>query len=195
MSAEAKPEDDEIIATLSDYLDNMLPPERQAEVEGKLASDETWKRVHHELVATRDMLSTLSDYLDGTIGADLRAGPALAGGPALAEIEHKIATDETWRNAHAELVETRKALSGLQRARAPSTFAQDVTATIHKRSAGRFFARRTFGDRMPFSALMVLALIGLVIIAYVLWASTTGSLRVDHGPAAHPTGSDVVPKP
>ena len=40
------------------------------------------------------------------------------------------------------MVETRKALSGLQKARAPGTFAKDVTDTINKRSGGRFFARR-----------------------------------------------------
>jgi hypothetical protein len=76
--------------------------------------------------------------------------------------------------------DVRQALSGLQRARAPSSFAQDVTATIHKRSAGRFFGRRTFGDRVPFGALLIVALLGLGVIAWVIHGSATGSLRVDH---------------
>jgi hypothetical protein len=75
--------------------------------------------------------------------------------------------------------DVRNALSGLQKARAPASFDQDVTATIHKRSAGRFFARRTFGDRVPFGALLVVALIGLAVIAWVLSRSPTGSLRTD----------------
>ena len=88
----------------------------------------------------------------------------------------------------------RKALSGMQKARAPETFAQDVTATIHKRSAGRFFARRTFGDRVPFTALLVVAVLGLIAIAYLLWASETGSLKTtpDHAPL-DPTTTAPVP--
>jgi hypothetical protein len=65
----------------------------------------------------------------------------------------------------------------MQKARAPAGFAADVTSTIHKRSAGRFFARRTFGDRVPFSALLVVAVLGLLVIGYFLWASETGSLK------------------
>lgn len=108
----------------------------------------------------------VSDYLDGALtGADK---DAVAG---------KIANDPEYKRVHAEMVETRNALSGMQKARAPATFASDVTSTIHKRSAGRFFARRTFGDRVPFSALLVVAVLGLCVIAYFLWASETGSLK------------------
>jgi hypothetical protein len=82
----------------------------------------------------------------------------------------------------ASAEEVRKALSGLQKARAPDSFAQDVTSTIHKRSAGRFFARRTFGDRVPFGALAVAAVLGVCVIGYLMWASQTGSLA---GPREH----------
>ncbi len=112
------------------------------------------------------MIAEVSDYLDGALK-----------GPAHDAVAQKIAADPAYKQAHDEMVETRKALSGLQKARAPATFAQDVTSTIHKRSAGRFFGRRTFGDRVPFSALVVIAVIGLGVIAYLLWASDTGSLR------------------
>ena len=112
------------------------------------------------------ILVEVSDYLDGTLQ-----------GPAKDAVEKKIADDAEYKRVHDEMVETRNALSGMQKARAPSTFAQDVTSTIHKRSAGRFFARRTFGDRVPFSALMVIAVLGLCVIAYFLWASETGSLK------------------
>ena len=137
----AEPEDDdEIIATLSDYLDGALPPERRAEVAIKLEADPEWQRIHGELRDTRD------------------------------------------------------ALSGLHKARAPATFTEDVTGTIHKRSAGRFFARRTFGDRVPFGALLVIAVIGLLVIGYILWSSETGSLKVDRR-GDEPQGSQVVPQP
>ena len=131
------------------------------------------------------ILARVSDYLDGALtGADR------------AEVERKIADDATWQRAHAELTETRKFLSGMQKAHAPSNFSDGVAETIHKRSAGRFFARRTLGDRVPFGALVVVAVAGLVVIAYVLWSSPTGSLKVDHGrdrPAA--TGSAAVAPP
>ncbi|MEO6774435.1 MAG: hypothetical protein ABI467_15695 [Kofleriaceae bacterium] len=119
----------------------------------------------------------VSDYLDGALS-----------GPEKDAVASKIAGDPAYRRVHDDMVETRNALSGLQKARAPSTFAQDVTSTIHKRSAGRFFGRRTFGDRVPFSALLVIAMLGLCVIAYVLWASETGSLKTapDHAPITVP---------
>ncbi len=121
-----------------------------------------------------EIIVEVSDYLDGTSTQN-------------AAIEQKLASDPAYKRIHDELVETRNALSGLQKARAPSTFAQDVTSTIHKRSAGRFFARRTFGDRVPFSAVFVVAVIGLLVIAYFLWASETGSLKSNpsHAPVDH----------
>jgi anti-sigma factor RsiW len=112
------------------------------------------------------ILVEVSDYLDGTLK-----------GPDKDAVERKIADDAEYKRVHDEMVETRNALSGMQKARAPSTFAADVTSTIHKRSAGRFFARRTFGDRVPFSALLVIAVLGLCAIGYLLWASETGSLK------------------
>jgi anti-sigma factor RsiW len=113
----------------------------------------------------------VSDFLDGTLK-----------GPERDVVETKITSDPEYKRVHDEMIETRNALSGMQKARAPSTFASDVTSTIHKRSAGRFFGRRTFGDRVPFSALLVIAVLGLCAIAYLLWASETGSLKpnVDH---------------
>ncbi len=113
-----------------------------------------------------DVIATLSDYLDGTLPADERAA-----------VDNKLATDELWKRAHTELMGTRGALSTLKKARAPATFDQDVTATIHKRSAGRFFAQKTFGDRVPFGAVLVVALLALAAIGIVLWSSQTGSLH------------------
>ncbi len=136
-----------------------------------------------EATADDAIIATLSDYLDGALAKDQRA-----------EVEQKIASDENWKRVHGELRETRNALSGLQKARAPDTFTNELTEKINKRSAGRFFARRTFGDRVPFSALLVVAVLGLVVIAYVMWSSQTGSLKVDHGGGSARTGSAIVPK-
>lgn len=129
------------------------------------------------------MIVALSDYLDGTLPAAERA-----------DIERKIAADPAWTRAHAELVETRNFLSGMRKAHAPDTFTEHIAETIHKRSAGRFFARRTLGDRVPFGALLALALAGLVVIAYVLWSSSTGSLKVDRA-RTPPPDSTLLPRP
>ena len=131
-----------------------------------------------------EIIVALSDYLDGALTGDAKK-----------DVEQKIATDATWKAAHTEMVETREALSGLQKARAPVTFAEDVTATIHKRSAGRFFGRRTFGDRVPFTAILVVAVLGLAAIGYIMYSSQTGSLKVDNSHPAPPAPPPVVDQP
>jgi hypothetical protein len=132
-----------------------------------------------------EIVAKVSDYLDG-----------LVTGAERDDVAKKIESDAAWKSAHDELLETRKFMSGMRKARAPDSFAQDVTSTIHKRSAGRFFARRTFGDRVPFGALLVIAVLGLIAIAWVLWSSQTGSLKVDRDHGGHPQGSgQIVPKP
>jgi anti-sigma factor RsiW len=129
------------------------------------------------------ILDKVSDYLDGTLAAGERP-----------DVATKIADDPEWKRVHDELVETRKALSGMQKARAPSTFAAEVTSSIHKRSAGRFFARRTFGDRVPFGALLVVAVILFAVVGYMMWSSQTGSLKVDpHHETTAPGSGAIVP--
>jgi anti-sigma factor RsiW len=134
-----------------------------------------------------EIIVTLSDYLDNVLPLDQRA-----------DVEAKIANDAAWKSAHAEMVDARdavKPLSGLQKARPDVKFTDDVTGLIEKRSAGRFFGRRTFGDRVPFVAILVVALIGLGILAYVMWSSPTGSLKVDKERAPSQQGSAIVDKP
>ena len=134
-----------------------------------------------------EIVAQVSDYLDG-----------LLTGSARDEVTRKLAEDATWKRAHEEMIETRKVLSGMQKARAPASFAQDVTATIHKRSAGRFFGRRTLGDRVPFGALVIVAVLALAAIGYVMWSSQTGSLEVEHGrgrSGEHGGSAVLVPRP
>lgn len=141
-------EEDQIIATLTDYVDGALPPDKKKEVEDRLASDEDWKRIHGEIK-------------ENTKSAD----------------------------AISAVLKARKAP-------APEDFTNNVEKTIHKRSAGRFFARKMFGDRVPFSALLVIAVLGLAVIGYVLWTSQTGSLKVDKRKGETPgSAMEIVPKP
>ena len=67
----------------------------------------------------------------------------------------------------AEYEKFREAVSQLAllgRAQAPRDFDDRVADTIHRRSAGRFFGRRAFGDRVPFELLAVVALVALVAL-------------------------------
>lgn len=134
-----------------------------------------------ELVDEDEMIATLSDYLDGALSKEREA-----------EVAAKIESDPAWKTTHQELRETRDALSGLQKARAPVSFTEDVTGTIRKRSAGAFFTKRTLGDRVPFGVLLIVALVALIAIGVVLWSSRTGSLKVNHESEPR-TGSGAAP--
>jgi anti-sigma factor RsiW len=128
-------------------------------------------------------IAALMDYLDGKLSGKQRA-----------EIEKKLESDDAWKKTHEELLETQapSQISGLQKARAPEDMTERVTKEINARSAGRFFARRTLGDRVPFGALLVVALIAIVVIAYFMWSSQTGSLKVDKRAPETPQGSQSV---
>ncbi len=130
------------------------------------------------------LIAAVSDYLDGALAPAERD-----------EVAKKIEADPEWKRVHDDLVELRKDVSGMQKARAPERFAEEVTSTIHQRSAGAFFARRTLGDRVPFGVLLVLAVLLLGGIGYVMWSSQTGSLKVerDHGSGSAGSGLDIHP--
>jgi anti-sigma factor RsiW len=115
-----------------------------------------------------EIIIKVTDYLDGALT-----------GPEREDVAKKIASDEVWKRTHDEMVEARKMISGMRKAKPPETFVEDVTATINKRSAGRFFGRRTLGDRVPFGVLLVVALVALIVIAFLMRSSPTGSLKVE----------------
>ncbi len=120
-----------------------------------------------------DIQAMLEERLDGSLAA-----------ADAARVAGHLASCAECRAAEAELVAMKTALGTLGRQGAPEAFRDQVTETIHQRSAGRFFARRTLGDRVPFGVLLVVALIVLGAIAGLLWTSSTGSLRVDPPPGA-----------
>ena len=133
-----------------------------------------------------EIIAVVSDYLDGALPPERRT-----------EVASKVASDPEWKRAHDELASTRDALSGLQKARAPGSFDQEVTGMINRRSAGRFFGRRTLGDRVPFGVLLVIALVVLIPIAYFVYSSTRSLARDrDHDPAGDTRGSaPLLPRP
>jgi len=128
------------------------------------------------------IVAKVSDYVDGLLTAAERD-----------EVAKKIETDPAWKQTHDDMIENKKFMSGMQKARAPDTFTNEVTDTIHKRSAGRFFGRRTLGDRVPFNAILIVAIIALATVGYFMWASQTGSLKVEKKPpTSEPTAKPPV---
>lgn len=115
-----------------------------------------------------EVIIKVTDYLDGKLTGAERD-----------EVAAKIASEPAWKNTHDEMVDARKLISGMRKAKAPDAFVESVTETINKRSAGRFFARRTLGDRVPFGVLLIVAFLALGVVGYLMWSSPTGSLKVD----------------
>ncbi len=102
-----------------------------------------------------------SDYYEGSLAAARRA-----------ELEGHLASCARCREEYDRFRETVAQVALLGRAEAPSRFDDRVADTIHRRSAGRFFGRRAFGDRVPFELLAGLALAALLAIYLLLrWRS------------------------
>ena len=104
------------------------------------------------------------------------------------------------RAAYDDFKSAVTALSGLHKMNAPPEFETQVEQTIHRRSAGRFFGRKAFGDRVPFELIAVVVLVlGLIIFA-MLRSSPTGSLQVpgdrdSQEPEITPDIKKAVPQP
>jgi len=131
-------------------------------------------------------LGLLSEYLDGSLSAADRTA-----------LEARLANEPALQTALAELRETSTALKALHRTTAPASLGKAVEETIHRRSAGRFFGPRTVGDRVPFGALLVITLVALAAVGALLWASSTGSLRVERTdrPPPPPASRQALPAP
>ena len=144
-------------------------------------ADDTSKNEPHE-----DIEAKLSDYHDGMLP-----------GPERDLVKAHLEGCEACRAAYAQLEETMTALSAMRGKKegSPPELTERVADTIHRRSAGRFFGRKTLGDRVPFGALLIVAIIVLGVTAAVLYSSTTGNLRT-RTPVAPPQASGhVVPTP
>lgn len=115
-----------------------------------------------------------------------------------AEVEAHLAQCEACRRAYQELCEAMSALSGLHKMSAPQNFEHEVEETIRRRSAGRFFGRKAFGDRVPFELLAILVLVLGLAAFFLIRSSQTGSLRYEEPreePQIDPASRDVVPQP
>ncbi|MBK7539575.1 MAG: hypothetical protein IPI49_30330 [Myxococcales bacterium] len=164
-------------------MDESQSPPAGALPEGSSSEEET-DEISDEI--NDEIIVALSDYHDGLLPPARRT-----------EIEGKLSSDPAWRAVDEELRAARPVLTGLGKVSAPEQFATHVTETIHRRSAGRFFARRTLGDRLPVGWLVVIAFVLLGGLTTIWCRSTTGSLRapMGDGPPRPTTGESLAPKP
>lgn len=117
-----------------------------------------------------EIIATLSDYHEGALGAEKRA-----------EVAAKLASDPAWQAIDAEMRAESPPLAKLGKVAAPEDLGTSVTEAIHRRSAGRFFGKRSMGDRLPTGVLLVIAAILLGAMTLVWCRSTTGSLSGPRG--------------
>jgi anti-sigma factor RsiW len=72
-------------------------------------------------------------------------------------------------------------LSGMNRLAAPQDFDRTVAEVIRRRSDGRFFGRRAFGDRVPYEILAAIAIAVALVVYVLIRVSGTGSLKLEPG--------------
>ncbi len=128
-----------------------------------------------------------SDYYEGSLPpADMRA------------IDEHLEGCDQCSDAYDDFKRTVGALSDLHKMSAPQEFEADVADKIRRRSGGRFFGRKAFGDRVPFELLAVIAIVIGLTVFFLIRSSGTGSLRYDRQPdkpEVAPGAHDVIPHP
>jgi anti-sigma factor RsiW len=147
-----------------------------------MSSEEPASDAHEEIEAK------LSDFVEGSLSAKEAAA-----------VEEHVRGCASCTEALAGVKETVNALSGLHKIPAPPHFERDVADKIRRRSGGRFFGRRAFGDRVPLELLAIVVLALGLALYFFLRQSDTGSLRpFDRGsnrPPSSDDAADVVPRP
>jgi anti-sigma factor RsiW len=116
------------------------------------------------------------------------------------EVEDHLASCERCRAELEKFREAMNALSGLHKMAAPADMTERVASTINRRSAGRFFGRKAFGDRIPYEVLAVVALAICVSVVLLLRWSATGAVheplrKQEAPPNIDPKVKDLVRPP
>ena len=114
-----------------------------------------------------------SDYYEGALPADRRAA-----------LEKHLAEHPACQAEYQRFKGAMSAVSGLHRVEAPRDFDDKVADTIHRRSAGRFFGRRAFGERVPYELIAGIFLALLVAVYLAVRFSGTGTVHDSLAPGA-----------
>ncbi len=129
-------------------------------------------------------IELFSEYYEGSLAPEKKA-----------ELDALIAEDPKYKKAYADFEKTMEVLSGMHKMSAPIDFDKKVEGTIHRRSGGRFFGKRAFGDRIPYEFLAIIVMVVAGIVYWMGRSSATGSHKLDDSPPAiHEEAKDVVPR-
>lgn len=130
--------------------------------------------------------TVLPDYLEGRLAAS-----------EVERVEQFLATHpEHWAELDTAK-EALAALSGLHKMSAPGEFSHQVTDRIRRRSAGRFFGRQGWGEKVPWQAIAALALVLLAALYLArrgFWP-TDSDAPPDPDQKAIERARELVPKP
>ncbi len=119
------------------------------------------------------VIALFSEYYEGGLGAEKEA-----------EFKARLESQPEFAKAYGDFEKTMELLSGMHKMSAPIDFDKKVEGTIHRRSGGRFFGRKAFGDRIPFE---LLAVVVLLLAGLLYWMGRTS----DSG--GHKVNSDSAP--
>ncbi len=96
-----------------------------------------------------------------------------------AEFSARLDTDSEFAAAYKQFEKTMELLSGMHKMSAPIDFDKKIEETIHRRSGGRFFGRKAFGERIPYE---ILAVVVMLLAGTIYWmgrTSGTGGHKFD----------------
>lgn len=125
-----------------------------------------------------------SEYYEGNLAPEKAA-----------ELEALIKDDARYAEAYADFKKTMEMLSGMHKMSAPMDFDKKVEDTIHRRSGGRFFGKRAFGERIPYELLAIIVMIVAGIVYWMGRSSPTGGHKLKESkPEIHEGARDVVPR-
>lgn len=126
-----------------------------------------------------------SDYYEGSLDATKKA-----------EVDARMAADSSFAASYREFVKTMDMLSGMHKMSAPLDFDKRVEDTIHRRSGGRFFGRRAFGQRIPYELLAIIVMLLAGAMYWMSRSSPTGGHKFnsDESPDEIDSERDVVPR-
>ncbi len=132
-----------------------------------------------------ETVELFSEYYEGTLAPD-----------DAKQLEARIADEPKLKAAYDDFIKTMDALSGMHKMSAPMDFDKKVEDTIHRRSGGRFFGKKAFGERIPYEVLAVLVMLVAAGIYWMGRSSATGSHRLGSEPTPdiHEGARDVVPR-
>lgn len=136
--------------------------------------EDTKSAFEAEDVADDANVELFSEYYEGSLASEVSA-----------KFAKRLKEDSAYAKVYADFEKTMEVLSGMHRMSAPHDFDKKVEDTIHKRSGGRFFGRKAFGERIPYE---ILAVIALVLAGAIYWMGRTS----DSG--GHKIDNDAVPE-